>query len=117
MSPVLFEGLSFPGVALVRGEDHYVVRLERPYNDVQAQMANQLSYLPNHQALCRLMVGRQLEKYSITTLPEMGEYNDQIAQHIRQKSAALGQAKAKVEADIAERIGEEVEFDIPGYSQ
>jgi hypothetical protein len=93
---------------------HEVEQPRRAFNDVQAERANQLSNLPNHQLLCRLVVDDRLKEYEVRTRVPQGQYNQEMSLHIRRRSVALGQPKVEVEAEIAERMGG-VDFDTMSY--
>jgi hypothetical protein len=97
---------------------HEVKQQPRPYNDVAAEQANHLSILPNQHALCRLVNGRDLNKYFCATLPPSGTESPQMAAAIRQKSAERGKPRREVEAEIERRIGNQLDFgDIPEASE
>lgn len=88
------------------GRVHHEVELpRRTYSDVELEMANALSVLPNYQARCRLVLGDQLSEFPIKTLPEMGERNIGIAEKIRESSRRkYGRERQAVEAEISNRI-------------
>jgi hypothetical protein len=96
----------------------------RPYNDVEAEMANRLSVLPDYQALCRLVRKPEdkkkrpkLDGYQIITedIDQMfDQENDHIkeerkrrASHIREHSKSKAKTQEEVEEDIERRsLGE-----------
>jgi hypothetical protein len=87
---------------------------KRPYNDMEAEMANRLSILPNYQAWCRLIhdpgsrggTGNpKLEEYQIQgERLGLGEQNPAIAERIRERSRQMAKSRDEVEADIKRRI-------------
>lgn len=89
---------------------HKAKQQPRSYSDVAAERANLLARLPNQQALCRLVNGRDLVEHLCDTLPPLGEENPQTAAAIRQLSLRLGKPREEVEADIENRIGDHLEF-------
>lgn len=99
-------------------EYHEVKQLSRPYSDMAAERANHLSILLNQQAICRLVVGRELKEYVCDTLPPMGVEDTETAAFIRQRSAASGKPREEVEAEIDRRIGTGLDFrDVPEASE
>ena len=73
-------------VELATGEGRLHQELEqprRPYSDVEAEMANNLSILPNFEARCRLIVGRRLGEYRLQALEPRGEPDGRAAEYIR----------------------------------
>lgn len=91
-----------------------VLQQQRPYNDVEAEMANKLSKLNNYQAYCRLIRRPQpnksyLGEYRIDTLPSpqvAGQPNAQIRQRcIEESRARYGRDRKAVEAAIVARTG------------
>ena len=100
---------------------HEVERIRRTYSDVQGEMANRLSILPNYQAWCRLIYDPEsrgekkkpphLVEYNFIT-EELGkeiedEEKDKIASQIREQSRKLAKPRLVVEADIMLRsLGE-----------
>jgi len=84
----------------------------RAYSDVEAEMANQLSILPNFQAWCRLIdvpdakgeLPRLVERKIVTE--ELGaiEWNPTNASYIRKRSSGMALPKAEVERQIMERL-------------
>lgn len=88
---------------------------QRPYNDVEAERANQLSILPDYQALCRLIhiptdsnKSRRLMERHIRTEPTSqlvkGAPNPAMATYIRTNSRKLATSKAEAERQIKERV-------------
>jgi hypothetical protein len=87
---------------------------KRPYNDMEAEMANRLSILPNYQAWCRLIrVPRSRGEKKNPRLVEYqiegeqmgkGEENPDIARRIRERSHQMAKTREEVEADIKRRI-------------
>ena len=99
----------------------------RPYSDVEAEMANHLSILPNFRAWTRLIHDPksrgekgipQLVEYKIRTeLLGEGERNPAIAARIRERSSLLAKTREEVEADIERRSSGIFETeDIKGYA-
>jgi hypothetical protein len=95
------------------GESYYqeVEQPRRAYNDVQAETANQLSTLPNREAMCRLVEDNRLREYRVVTEPPAGQPNPDGRSYIRRQSLARGRAKGEVEAAIRHLIGSELVFD------
>ncbi len=62
--------------------------------------------VPNHNTIVRTLIkGVPTQPFSMATLPPLGSPNPQLADALRQLSAAkYGQPKAKVEKDIFERL-------------
>jgi len=89
-----------------------VEKPRRAYSDVQGEMANRITNLPNWQAIVRIIGddGR-LHEHHIQTLPPQGTPNPDVAEHIRQRSLTLGTPRAEVEAYIRATIGENVDWD------
>jgi hypothetical protein len=81
----------------------------RPYSDVEAEMANRLSILPNFEAMCRLIHvpqdgGRpRLAEHHIVAEAPAGSHDANVAASIRSRSRALAQPIQQVEADILRR--------------
>ena len=82
----------------------------RPYSDVEAEMANQLSILPNYEARCRLIHiptdgsrPKLTESHIVTELLGTGKDDAGIAARIRERSRSLALPRERVEADIARR--------------
>ena len=91
----------------------------RPYNDMEAEMANRLSILYNYQAWCRLIhdprsrgkkKNPRLIEYQIET-EELGkgEENPEIAKRIRERSRNMALTREEVEAEIIRRSGGVIE--------
>jgi hypothetical protein len=86
----------------------------RPYSDVEAEMANRLSILPNFEAWGRLInkpsQGRQqlIERYIITERLGRGKENQAVADRIRERSRRMARPREEVEADIEKRSLEEL---------
>ncbi len=82
----------------------------RPYSDVEAEMANQLSILPNYEAKCRLIHiptdgshPKLAESHIVTELLGDGKDVAGIAARIRERSRNLALPRELVEEDIARR--------------
>lgn len=83
----------------------------RPYSDVEAEMANRLSILPNYEAWCRLIQyptnpgirPRLVERHIVTEVRKKGDYNPEIAALVRQRSRQLALSQDEVEKEIAQR--------------
>jgi len=97
---------------------HPVKQQPRPYSDVAAEKANQLSILANWRGTCRLIEGRDLREYTFDTDGPLGRERPDIAAYIRQRSAMLGRSRREVDAEIERRIGEKLVFDeIPALEE
>jgi hypothetical protein len=85
---------------------------KRPYSDVEAELANQLSILPNFQAWCRLInvptekgeFPKLIERKIVTERLGIGEENKEIARYIRERSRLLAKTREEVEREISERL-------------
>ncbi len=83
----------------------------RPYNDVEAEMANRLSILPNYEAWCRLIKAPKdkskrpkLAEYHIQT-EELGvnQFSQTLADYVRERSRSLAKTREDVEKEIIQR--------------
>lgn len=92
---------------------HQEVELpRRPYSDVESEMANQLSILPNYQAWCRLInkptsegdLQKLIERKIATERLGKGKENKDMARYIRERSRLLAPTREDVEAQINERL-------------
>ena len=92
---------------------HQEVELpRRPYSDVEAEMANQLSILPNYQAWCRLInmpslkgdLPKLIERKIVTEVLGEGEESKDMASYIRERSMLLAPRRDEVEEQINERL-------------
>lgn len=65
-----------------------------------------LQFLPNYNAAVRMMIGGvPVQPFSMATLPPLGEPNKQLADALKQLSAAkYGRPKATVESEIFKRL-------------
>jgi hypothetical protein len=65
-----------------------------------------LQFIPNYNTVVRMMIGGvPVQPFSMATLPPLGNPNPQLADALKQLSAAkFGRAKAQVEADINKRL-------------
>lgn len=65
-----------------------------------------LQFLPNYNTAVRMMIGGvPVQPFSMATLPPLGSPNPQLAEALKQLSdAKYGRPKAKVEAEIFERL-------------
>jgi len=65
-----------------------------------------LQFLPNYNTAVRMMIGGvPVQPFSMATLPPLGNPNPQLADALKQLSAAkYGRPKAKVEAEIFQRL-------------
>lgn len=65
-----------------------------------------LQFLPNYNTAVRMMIGGvPVQSFSMATLPPLGTPNNQLAEALKQLSAAkYGRAKAVVEAEIFKRM-------------
>jgi hypothetical protein len=106
-----------------------VLAQQRPYNDMEAEMANKLSTLDNFKAYCRLIrrpePGKSfLGEYRINTYakPQVnGQWRGDIRQTcIAQSRQLYGRDRATIESAIVERTGGRIEDGGPvpgvGYS-
>jgi hypothetical protein len=82
----------------------------RPYSDVEAEKANELSILPNYEAICCLihMPGKGkhpslVEKHIITDILGDKEYDSGIAVRVRERSRQMAFSREEVEKDITRR--------------
>jgi hypothetical protein len=89
----------------------------RPYSDVEAEMANRLSILPNYEALCRLIHypgnGKRpalVEEHIVTEMLAQ-EPSPKIAALVRQRSRQMASSREEVEKEIARRSFGEIEAD------
>ncbi len=101
------------GLSTGEGKLYQEVELpRRPYSDVEAEMANQLSILPNFQAWCRLInipgtkgdLPKLVERKIVTEELGVNEWNREIAERIRNQSRLMALSKDEVERQIAERL-------------
>ena len=90
---------------------HDVEQPRRAYSDVQAEMANRLSTLPNRQAICRLVQGGRPKEYTIATDAPQGQPSLAMWDYIRRKALERGRKKAQVDASIRNLIGGDLAFD------
>lgn len=112
MEPVYQEyddrGLFVP-VELNSGEGRLHQAVEQPqrlYSDVEMEMANTLSTLPNYQARVRLVQGDALAERAIKTREAIGEPSPEAAEYLREQARQkYGRDKAEVEEGILLRIG------------
>lgn len=94
------------------GLHHEVELPRRPYSDVEAEMANKLSILPNYQAWCRLIQipedktqPQSLEECKIKTERlGVGEEDKGISEYIRNRSRNMAPRREDVEREILERL-------------
>lgn len=83
----------------------------RPYSDVESEMANRLSILPNFEAYCRLIHvpgksgerPRLVERHILTENLTEGKSDARIAVQIRENSRKLARSRDEVEKDIVKR--------------
>lgn len=81
----------------------------RPYSDIEAEMANQLSILPNFEARCRLIHKPEnqrpelIERQIMTENLTKGKGNPKNAERIRSNSRKLAGIRAEVEKNILGR--------------
>ena len=80
----------------------------RLYSDVQAEMANRLTNLPNFQARCGLIEGNRLAEYQIETEPPKGDTNPQTAAYVRDRSRGMALPRNQVEMSIRRRMAKGV---------
>src|SRR5262249_53929670 len=95
-----------PSTASGKGPEYHEVKQQpRPYSDVAAEKANQLSILGNYAAMCRLVEVDKLAEYKFRTSPPQGQTNPQNVAYIRRNSVEIGRTKAEIEALINDHIG------------
>jgi hypothetical protein len=124
---VLYAPYRLPGSGDMVYEE--VLAQQRPYNDMEAEMANKLSTLNNFQAYCRLIRRPEpsksfLGEYRINTYPNpqvRGQWRADIRQQCIDQSRQLyGRDRASVEEAIVTRTGGRIEESGPvpgvGYS-
>ena len=117
----VYQGYEYKGseflveTSLSTGEGKLYQEVElprRPYSDIESEMANQLSILPNFQAWCRLIhdpsdkkVAPSLIERKIKT-EELGlnEADPEMAKYIRHRSRMLAKPREEVESEILERL-------------
>jgi DNA helicase HerA-like ATPase len=101
------------GLSTGEGKLYQEVELpRRAYSDVESEMANQLSILPNFQAWCRLIdvpddkeeLPRLVERKIVTEELGANEWNQSIASEIRRHSRAMASPREEVECQIMERL-------------
>ncbi len=90
------------------GQSEPVYDRPRLYSDIEGELANELTLLPNYHAKCKLVRGTGLAEYTIRTLP-LPDYLPRrgraIAEHIRERSSRLyGRPRAQVEEAIRDRL-------------
>ncbi len=110
------------------GTLHQEVELpRRPYSDVEAEMANQLSILPNYEAWCRMIYDKQsrnekgrpklIEHHIVTEELGKGEWRQDISDFIRKRSRDMAPFQKGVEEDINRRSLGEINMDLPLTSE
>jgi len=89
---------------------HEVERLRRTYSDMEAEKANQLSILPNFEAVCRLIHipggGKRpslVERHIQTEVLGDKNHDPKIAALIQQRSRKMALPREEVEKEIALR--------------
>ena len=100
------------GLSTGEGKLYQEVELpRRPYSDVESEMANQLSILPNYQAWCRLIniptngePPRLIERKIMTDVLGAGETDSEIARYVRQRSRMMAKPREEVEKQITQRM-------------
>ena len=82
----------------------------RPYSDMEAEMANRLSILPSYEAWCRLLHYPQdkkrpelIERHIVTEELGKNDYNQAVADRIRERSRNMALTREAVEKDIHRR--------------
>ena len=80
----------------------------RLYSDVQAEMANRLTNLPNFQARCSLVEEDGLAEYQIQTEPPKGDPDPDVAAYIRERSRKMALPRNQIEEAIRERMAKGV---------
>lgn len=90
------------------GRLHHQVDLPRRlYSDVELEMANSLSTLPNYLARTRLVQTSNLKEELVFLREPIGDKDPEIARKIRKKARTkYGRRREEVEKDIETRIGE-----------
>lgn len=85
---------------------HEAEQPRRLYSDVEMEMANSLSTLPNFFARARLVGEDGLQEHSVKLINAIGKPNFDTATFIKEKSRQqYGRDRKEVEAEILERIG------------
>jgi hypothetical protein len=85
----------------------------RAYNDMEAEMANRLSILPDYEAWCRLINRpadkgqrpRLVEYHIVTEELGRGEFDGETAKRIRNRSRNMAPLREVVEREILRRTG------------
>jgi len=80
----------------------------RLYSDVQAEMANRLTNLPDFRAWCTLIEGSRLASYEIETEAPKGDPDPKVAAYIRERSRKLAVPRREVEEAIREKMAKGV---------
>jgi len=111
-----YQGTDFlveTGLSTGEGRLYQEVELpRRPYSDIESEMANQLSILPNYQAWCRLIhiptaskeAPRLMERKIVTEQLGLNEADEEIAKYIRHRSRMMALTREEVEQQITERL-------------
>lgn len=92
----------------------------RPYSDVEAEMANRLSILPNYEAWCRLIHipekkgerPKLVEHHIVTEVLGERNFRPDIAERIREQSRNMAQTREQVEEDIRRRTQGTISADV-----
>ena len=83
----------------------------RAYSDMQAETANKLATLYDHQANIRILINGKTADGLVKTLDFTQPSDPAIAAYIRQKSLALGQDYRSIDAQVEALVGD-VEFSL-----
>ena len=90
------------------GEYEPVYEKPRLYSDVEAEMANRLTNVPNFQAWCVLVEGTQLRGYEMRTDPPTADLDAEVEVHIRQRSKQMARPRSEVEKSTQGRMAKGV---------
>lgn len=100
------------GLSTGEGKLYQEVELpRRPYSDIESEMANKLSILPNYQAWCRLInvpstgePPKLIERKIVTEVLGAGEASQEIAKYVRENSKRKAPTRQQVEEEINQRL-------------
>jgi hypothetical protein len=97
---------------------HEVERLRRTYSDMEGERANQLSTLPNFEAMSRLIRIREdrkrpslVEQHMLTEVLGEKQSDSGVAALVRRRSRQMALPREEVEKEIARRSFGEIEGD------
>ena len=87
-----------------RGQYVLIPGKARLYSDVQAEMANRLTNLPNFQARCTLVESNGLVEYALETELPKADPDPGVAAYIRERSRKMALPRNQIEKAIQERM-------------